>query len=248
MDVRDILRMYAEGRITEEEAEKSLRMDYLDRIGDSFVFDVSRGLRKGIPEVVYALAKTPGQVAQIASASKGFLLISKASKEHYEAVSATVPGAVYDERSKTISIGKYPEGGKGLIAIMAAGTSDIPVAEEAKIMAAAMGVDALTYYDVGVSAVHRISGPLKEMEDADVDAVIVAAGMEGTLPTLVASLSRAPVIGLPVSTGYGIGGAGAAALLSMLQSCSPGLTVVNVDNGIGAGAAAATMALRRRAR
>jgi len=112
-------------------------------------------------------------------------------------------------------------------------------------MAASMGVGAMTYYDVGVAGVHRLAGPLSELDGADVDAIVVAAGMEGTLPTLVSSLTQIPVVGLPVSSGYGIGGGGAAALLSMLQTCSPGLTVVNVDNGIGAGAAAAAIALRR---
>ncbi|MFA7342523.1 MAG: AIR carboxylase family protein, partial [Candidatus Methanomethylophilaceae archaeon] len=117
--------------------------------------------------------------------------------------------------------------------------------EEARIMAECMGCRCITSYDLGVAGLHRFLEPLQAMLEADVDAIVVAAGMEGALPTLVASVSDVPVIGLPVSTGYGLGGNGEAALMSMLQTCSPGLAAVNIDNGIGAGAMAALISLRR---
>ena len=134
---------------------------------------------------------------------------------------------------------------KGTIGIITAGTSDIPVAEEARIMAESMGVRCVLAYDIGVAGIHRMIEPMKNMISEDVSAIVVAAGMEGALPTVISSLSPVPVIGVPVSTGYGMGGKGEAALLSILQSCSMGLTAVNIDNGIGAGATAALIALGR---
>ncbi len=128
--------------------------------------------------------------------------------------------------------------------MLAAGTVDVAVAEEAATMCEAMGVAVVRAYDVGVAGLHRLSGPLEQLREAQVAAVVVAAGMEGALPSVVAGLLDAPVIGLPTSVGYGLGGGGEAALLGMLQSCTPGLVVVNIDNGIGAGAAAALIARR----
>src|SRR5674476_1368045 len=125
---------------------------------------------------------------------------------------------------------------RGAVGILAAGTSDVAAAGEAVAMCRAMGVAVVTAYDVGVAGLHRLAAPLEEMRAAGVSALVVAAGMEGALPSVVAGLVDVPVIGLPTSTGYGFGGRGEAALLGMLQSCSPGLTVVNIDNGIGAGA------------
>jgi NCAIR mutase (PurE)-related protein len=132
----------------------------------------------------------------------------------------------------------------GRLGILSAGTADIPAAEQARVIAEEMGCETLTAYDVGVAGVHRLVGPLTNMIDADVAAIIVAAGMEGALPSVVAGLVPAPVIGLPTSTGYGMGGGGIAALMTMLQSCCPGLVVVNIDNGIGAGATGALIANR----
>ncbi len=130
----------------------------------------------------------------------------------------------------------------GTIGIISAGTADIPVAEQAAIMAGEMGCTVLRAYDVGVAGVHRLADPLKQMLSSDTRALVVVAGMEGALPSVVSGLVPVPVIGLPTSTGYGLGGEGITALLAMLQSCSPGLSVVNIDNGIGAGATAALIA------
>ena len=245
MDMRTILESYRDGRITAEEAERKLRLDYLDSIGGDVLFDQSRELRKGIPEVVYARTKTPEAVRRIAENAKGVVVISKASKEHLDAL-VGVPGAELRYGCGIAIIGTVPAPVHGRIGIMTAGTSDIPVAEEARAIAEAMGVECITAFDVGVAGMHRLIEPLKRMIDSDVDAIVVAAGMEGALATLVSSLSPVPVIGVPVSSGYGMGGNGEAAILGMLQSCSLGLTVVNIDNGIGAGATAALIARNRR--
>lgn len=233
---------HTRGSISAEEAEKQLRMDYVESIGNDVVFDMSRELRKCIPEVVYAASKDPATVANIAKARSGLLIVSKASPECFSAVCAVRKDAEYREKARIIVVGRMPEQTDGPIGIISAGTSDIPVAEEAKAMAEAMGVSCLTFYDVGVAGMHRILNPMREIIDKKAKAVIVVAGMEGALATIVSSLSPVPVIGVPTSVGYGIGGQGKAALYGMLQSCSPGLSVVNIDNGIGAGATAGLIA------
>jgi NCAIR mutase (PurE)-related protein len=138
--------------------------------------------------------------------------------------------------------GNEPHPTGGVIGILSAGTADIPVAEQARIIAEEMGCKVVKAYDVGIAGVHRLLEPLQEMIEAEAAAIIVAAGMEGALPSVVAGLVPTPVIGLPTSTGYGIGGGGVAALMAMLQSCCPGLVCVNIDNGVGAGATAALIA------
>ena len=247
MNIRDVLESYANGKISAEEAEKALRMDYLENIDGHTVFDHARSVRKNVPEVIYALSKTPEMTAEIAEASakRGNVLISRASTEHFDAVRKKVKNAEYAKGSMMITIGKPPVGENGKVGIITAGSSDMPVAEEARIMAEYMGCVTISRYDVGVAGLHRILEPMKVMLDEDVDCIVVAAGMEGALPAVVASLTSVPVIGVPTSTGYGMGGKGEAALLSMLQTCSPGLTVVNIDNGVGAGAAAGLMARKK---
>jgi NCAIR mutase (PurE)-related protein len=251
MNIRDILESLRKNEISIDEAEKALRLDYIEKVNGHTVFDRGRRMRKDIPEVVYALAKTPKMVADIAKKiPKGeYLLISRASKEHYEAVASAVENnkVTYHEEASVISVGRPKKSeNKGIIGILTAGSSDIRVAEEAKLMAESMGCRCITSYDVGVAGVHRVLEPMKMMLDEDVDAMIVVAGMEGALPSLVASLASVPVIGVPTSTGYGYGGNGEAALMTMLQTCSPGLAVVNIDNGIGAGSMAAIISRRRR--
>jgi pyridinium-3,5-biscarboxylic acid mononucleotide synthase len=132
----------------------------------------------------------------------------------------------------------------GRVGVLSAGTSDVPVAEEAALMAEEMGCQVTRVYDVGVAGLHRLLEPLRALLSSEVDVMIVAAGMDGALPSVVAGLVPVPVIGLPTSVGYGLGGRGVAALLSMLQTCAPGLSVVNIDNGIGAGSTAALIANR----
>jgi NCAIR mutase (PurE)-related protein len=178
----------------------------------------------------------------------GYLLISRASKEHYDAVASAVKNndVTYHENAHAISVG-HPavKEKRGTVGILTAGSSDIRAAEEAKLMAEAMGCRCITSYDVGVAGMHRLLEPMKMMLEEGVDVIIVAAGMEGALPSVVASLACVPVIGVPTSTGYGYGGNGEGALMCMLQTCSPGLAVVNIDNGIGAGSIAAMISIRR---
>jgi NCAIR mutase (PurE)-related protein len=137
-----------------------------------------------------------------------------------------------------------PEPSGGRVTALSAGTSDLPVLEEAVAVAREMGVAVESFHDVGVAGIHRLTDPLQRLREFDPDCVIVAAGMEGALPSVVAGLVDVPVIGLPTSTGYGLGGDGTAAIMGMLQSCSPGLSVVNIDNGVGAGATAALISNR----
>ncbi|MCL2712823.1 MAG: nickel pincer cofactor biosynthesis protein LarB [Methanomassiliicoccaceae archaeon] len=235
--------------ISVDDAERALKLDYIEKVNDHTVFDHGRMMRKNVPEVVYAYHKTPEMVADIAKRipKGGHLLISRATKDHYNAVFSAVKEneVTYHKNANCISVGERKNGKKGKIGILTAGSSDIAIAEEAKLMAEAMGCGCVTSYDVGVAGIHRILEPMSMMLHENVDAIIVVAGMEGALPSLVASLASVPVIGVPASTGYGYGGKGEAALMSMLQTCSPGLAVVNIDNGIGAGTIAAMISIRR---
>lgn len=239
----------AAGRLSAPEgAERVRRLGY-SSIGDFACLDVSRAARKGVPEVVFAESKTVDQVVAI---TRRFLehdavvLCSRVSDEQAAALAAGVDGEVdHDPRSRVVvarRAGAARREQRGAVGVLAAGTSDVGVAAEAAAMIRAMDVAALTAFDVGVAGLHRLSGPLAEMQEAGAGAYVVAAGMEGALPSVVAGLVAAPVIGLPTSSGYGFGGRGEAALMGMLQSCSPGLAVVNIDNGIGAGATAALIA------
>ena len=246
MDIREVLESVRNGKMDIAEAERLLRMDNLETIGSDVLFDESRQMRKNIPEVVYGATKTYSTIADILKMREGKLtLVSKVDEEKYAYINSLVHGTRYIEEAKIVISGKMPELDRGPIGIITAGTSDIPIAEEARIMAESMGVRCVTAYDVGVAGIHRLIEPMKRMIEEDVSAIVVAAGMEGALPTVISSLSPVPVIGVPVSTGYGLGGKGEAALYSILQSCSPGLTAVNIDNGIGAGATAALIACGR---
>ncbi len=239
----------AAGRLgAAEGAERLRRLGYVS-VGDFALLDVSRAARKGVPEVVFAEGKS---VEQVVAITRRFLehaavvLCTRVSQEQAAALDEAHAGAVlHDPRSRVVVArrpGAPPPQARGAVGVLAAGTSDVAVAGEAVAMIGAMGVEALTAYDVGVAGLHRLSAPLDEMRAAGVGALVVAAGMEGALPSVVAGLVEVPVIGLPTSSGYGYGGRGEAALMGMLQSCSPGLAVVNIDNGVGAGATAALIA------
>lgn len=219
--------------------------------------DPSRATRTGIPEVVYAEYKTDEQIVesmQILAARSGRALAARCRPETLSAIRvACEPDlvVVIDDLSRTAVVADHAAvatstGGK--IGIVAAGTSDLPVAREAATMAAEMGCDVVAVNDVGVAGLHRLVRPLESLIATDVACIIVVAGMDGALPSVIAGLVDVPVIGLPTSVGYGYGGGGEAALGSMLQTCVPGLVVVNIDNGIGAGATAALIANRVAAR
>jgi NCAIR mutase (PurE)-related protein len=203
--------------------------------------DHHRGLRLGLPEVIYAAGKTPEQVAEIfarMAAAGGSVLATRATGETYEAVSERVPQAVYHEAARIIGLNRTsPREEAGPIAVICAGTSDLPVAEEAAVTAEYLGLHVKRIADVGVAGLHRI---LAERETlSSVRAAIVCAGMEGALPSVVGGLVAAPVIAVPTSVGYGAAFGGLAALLGMLNSCSPNVCVVNIDNGFGAAYVAA---------
>lgn len=250
----DLLADVAAGRLSAADAADRLQRFGYSAVGDYARLDVSRAARKGVPEVVFAEGKTSEQVLAIVTRfleHGSVVLCSRVNPEQAEALAGGVQGEVeHDERSHVVVVrraGAPPPQERGAVGVLAAGTSDIPAAGEAVAMCRAMGVAVVMAYDVGVAGLHRLGTPLEEMRAAGVAALIVAAGMEGALPSVVAGLVDVPVIGLPTSTGYGLGGRGEAALLGMLQSCSPGLAVVNVDNGIGAGATAALIARRASA-
>ena len=243
MDVRDVLESYRKGKMPLNEAEKLLRMDFLDSIDSDVLFDRARELRKNVPEVVYCRSKSSDTVLDIAEThTSGVMIFSQLREDQIRALRSEFPGINMDEGAGVAYLGEFPQQQYGTVGVITAGTSDIPVAREAEIMLRAMGCGVISRYDVGIAGMHRIIQPMKEMLDAGVCAIIVAAGMEGALPTVVCSLSPVPVIGVPVSTGYGMGGNGEAALMCMLQTCSLGLTTVNIDNGIGAGASAGLVA------
>lgn len=203
--------------------------------------DMHRALRTGFPEAVYCQGKTPEQVAAIVehlAAHHQRVLATRATPEHAEATLARMPRAVYHTAARCITVRPDPEPpGRPGIALLTAGTVDLPVADEAALTASMMGHEVLRLTDVGVAGLHRLLDALPLLADARV--LIVVAGMEGALPSVVAGLVRAPVIAVPTSTGYGASFGGLAALLAMLNSCAPGVAVVNIDNGFGAGRMAA---------
>ena len=214
--------------------------------------DLGRESRKGVPEVILAETKADADLVGLVRAfleRRGRAIVSRVTVPQGVLLRSEFADVAIEEygRGRTVVLrgtgGEAPAAG-GRVGVLTAGTSDVPVAEEAAVVAREMGCYVKSAYDVGVAGIHRLVGPLREMLEEDVDALIVAAGMDGALPSVVAGLAPVPVIGLPVSVGYGMGGKGEAALLSMLQTCAPGLSIVNIDNGVGAGAVAGMIARR----
>jgi NCAIR mutase (PurE)-related protein len=252
MTTREVLERYKSGELDADEAEKRLRLDYIRAIGEHTLFDPRRSERKDVPEIIYGEGKSPAVLAEIVSQAlpdRDHIIVSRAGVGHLEAVRKALGGDTvrYEKAASMIVVDRRPRPEpRGLIGILAAGTSDVRVAEEARVVAEAMGIRVTVAYDVGIAAFHRFLDPLQKMLEGGVDALIVVAGMEGALASVVSSLADVPVIGVPTSVGYGAGGDGQGALLSMLQCCSPGLAVVNIDNGVGAGATAGLISLRCR--
>ena len=215
--------------------------------------DIGREARKGLPEVILAEGKAPRDVAEIVEAvvkKTGRAIVSRASQKHLLLIrSKRIPRSKiqFFEKSGIILVkrGSYRtrETG-GRVGLLTAGTSDISVAEEAKLIAEEMGCKTRSYYDVGVAGLHRLFKPLTQLLKWDSDVILVVAGREGALPTVVAGLVGVPVIGVPTSRSYGFGDKGIAALAAMLQSCSLGIAVVNIDSGVGAGSVGALIANR----
>jgi NCAIR mutase (PurE)-related protein len=235
MDIRDILDKYKNGELELADALSHFSKRGIEDLGFANI-DTDRMHRTGIPEVIYASGKTTEQVRLIVQRmyEKGMdILATRVTDEMYEAVKTVVPDAVYNKLGKTISY-KHKEGicGNSYIAVVSAGTSDLPVAEEAAETARFLNNKVVTVYDVGVAGIHRLFNKWEIIRNARV--IIVVAGMEGALASVVGGLVDKPVIGVPTSIGYGANFQGLSALLSMLNSCASGVSVVNIDNGFGA--------------
>jgi len=239
--LKELLAKVKEGSLDVDDALAQLRRLPYDDLGFAKI-DSHRNIRCGFPEVIFSQGKTTDQVVQIASRmmeSNNNLLITRATQEVYDAVRETEPTAKYNELARTITITKIhrepPEG--GLILVVTGGTADIPVAEEAAVTAAIMGNHVERLYDVGVAGLHRLLGNKDKLFEASV--IVVVAGMEGALASVVGGMVDKPVIAVPTSVGYGASFNGLSALLTMLNSCASGISVVNIDNGFGAGYSAA---------
>jgi pyridinium-3,5-biscarboxylic acid mononucleotide synthase len=233
--LEEILEKVRRGELTTAEALRKLEgFPYCDL--DFAKIDHHREVAKGTPEVVFGLGKTPAQIARIGREilRKGSnLLVTRVEPDVWTKVRAKLPGAVYNEAARTVSRMKVkPPAGKGPIVVLTAGTSDIPVAEEAAVTSEVLGNDTERIYDVGVAGLHRLLGQYERLRRARV--LIAVAGMEGALPSVVAGLVRVPVVAVPTSVGYGASFKGLAALLAMLNACPGGVAVVNIDNGFGA--------------
>ncbi len=256
MDLRNLLHEFANGSLSYDEVQKNLSIHAIVKLGDVAKLDVAREVRKGIPEIVFAEGKAYRDIIMIALAAvrrNGQAVISRIAKDQLSRIAGALK-----KKGLTIEVGKNSttilvsdksfrrKMTAARIGIMAAGTSDIGVAEEARLVAKAMGCHSIVGYDIGIAGMHRIFPEIKEMLAQDAGAIVVVAGMEGALASVVASMVDVPVVGVPTSVGYGFGGNGVAALASMLQSCTLGLAVVNIDNGVGAGAYAASIAKRMK--
>ena len=240
--LRRLLSAVRKGEATLDDAVRRLKGAPFERLGDVATLDTHRALRVGLPEVILAEAKTAAQVAAIARklARKGPLLVPRLAPDKAAPARRAVKGSVYDPVSRTLRRGRMDVPARGPVAVCCAGTSDIPVCEEAAVTLDVMGIEVIRVYDVGVAGLHRVLGRRDDLDRAR--AVIVAAGMEGALPSVVGGLVGRPVIGVPTSVGYGASLGGLAPLFTMLNSCAPNVTVVNVDNGFGAAVVAGLVA------
>lgn len=252
MEVNEILNSLDAGKITVRDAKKLLSLYSIEKVEEFAQIDTDRKKRRGIPEVVFAENKEFDETKKIIKKTLEIsdpLVVSRLTKKDYPKIISYAKRLQIKvktgKKSSSVLLYKKPiKPGGGKIGILAAGTSDIGVAEEARLVCEAMKCRCITGFDVGVAGIQRIFPVLKEMITQDVDCIIVVAGMEGALATLVSSMVDIPVIGVPTSVGYGYGEKGIASLASMLQSCTLGMSVVNIDNGIAAGAMAANIANR----
>jgi NCAIR mutase (PurE)-related protein len=234
-----LLKAYRKGKIGREKVLQAFQAAPIAELGFANV-DMHRGLRKGFPEVIFAAGKTPSQVEAIAQKvleRDRRVLITRATPDHARVVRRRWPKAVHHELARCLVIEDEPlKKRPGTVAVICAGTSDLPVAEEAAVTAEVMGNTVARVHDVGVAGLHRLLPHLEVIQTANV--LVVVAGMEGALPSVVAGLVRRPLIAVPTSVGYGASFGGLAALLGMLNSCGSGVTVVNIDAGFNAGYAA----------
>ena len=236
-ELTELLCRVADGSVSPDEAALKLKMQPFEEIGEYAKVDMHRGIRQGVPEVIYGAGKTKEHILGIARTmlqnGQETVLITRLCREAADFVAAELP-LEYHEIAKIGIIGGMPEkSGRGRIVVATGGTSDMPVAEEAALTAEALGNEVLRLYDVGVSGIHRLLSHMDAIMGARV--VVAVAGMEGALPSVIGGLADCPVIAVPTSVGYGASLGGIAALLSMLNSCASGVSVVNIDNGFGAG-------------
>ena len=252
MNIEQIFQSLQKGKISSSKAKKLLSLYSIEKIGNIAQIDTGRKNRKGIPEIILGERKQLLDLKKIIKktlSKNNEVLVSRIKKKDYSKILEFSKKNKYKIKKgkNTSALLIYKNNIKktgGKVGIIAAGTSDIGVGEEARLVCESMNCDCLCSYDVGIAGLHRIFPVLKQFVESEVGAIIVVAGMEGALASIVSSIADVPVIGVPTSIGYGYGEKGVAALASMLQSCSLGLTVVNIDNGVGAGAAAANIANR----
>ena len=235
-DLRELLQRVHSGDVSPEAALESLRSLPFSDLGFAKV-DHHRELRQGFAEVVFCERKTVGQVREIAAAllerNSGNLLLTRVPPEFFEAVRELDGRAEYNPTARTVTIVRDPGEPRGLVSVVSAGTADLPVAEEAKVTASVTGSNVRCFYDVGVAGAHRLFAFRESCEESR--ASVVVAGMEGALASLLGGMVSCPVVAVPTSVGYGASFGGLAALLAMLNSCAAGVSVVNIDNGFGAG-------------
>ena len=248
--MKKILQELINGKLSVEEAEKMLKTMQIAELEDFAKLDTARDLRTGFPEAIFAEGKDNSELLKIINncAKRGRVMVTRLEEDRYLKIKEELFSlndefvkVEYNPKARILLIKDGEIEQKGRMGIITAGTSDVPVAEEARIVAEEAGCEVLTSYDVGVAGIHRLFSQIRRMLEADVKAILVVAGMEGALPSVVAGLVDVPVIGVPTSVGYGVGEGGFAALNSMLQSCAPGIAVVNIDNGFGAAVFAATV-------
>jgi NCAIR mutase (PurE)-related protein len=240
--VRKLLTSVRERRVTVDRAVRQLRRLPFEDFGFARV-DHHRELRTGFPEVIFCQGKTAAQTVKIAASMRkagSTVLCTRCSPGQTRALRKRFPRCRVERQARAVVIGRRPAASGGRVAVVCAGTSDLPVAEEARVTAELSGAEVRTVYDAGVAGLHRLLAEHECLTAAD--AIVVAAGMEGALASVVGGLVSAPVVACPTSVGYGASFGGLAALLAMLNSCAPGVTVVNIDNGFGAGYAAGMIA------
>jgi pyridinium-3,5-biscarboxylic acid mononucleotide synthase len=240
-ELLNLLQRLKDGALTPDEAIRQVERDSYQELGFAKV-DHQRARRLGFPEVVFAEGKADEQLLEICRAHLAVhprLLVTRLHPGRAPQVTAELDGGRYNPTARTLAFGGESVQPVGSVLVLCAGTADLPVAEEALETARIMGARAELVADVGVAGIHRLMAHQRKMDSARV--LVVVAGMEGALPSVVGGLSRAPVIAVPTSVGYGTGLGGVAALLTMLNSCAPGVTVTNIDNGFGAGYAAAVI-------
>jgi NCAIR mutase (PurE)-related protein len=250
--LRDILEKLSKGAISVAEAERDLRINMIENVANVARLDIGRVIRRGVPEIVFAEGKSNEDLIQICRRmleKNGRVLVSRVNEQHLELLKRGFSTYEIEKPPHATLVLIYRKGSTssksgGRVGIITAGTVDLAAAEESAMIAQEMGCEAFLEVDAGVAGLHRLVEPLTGLMRKDIDVLVVAAGREGALPTVVAGLVDLPIIALPTSSGYGYGGHGRAALMAMLQACSLGLAVVNIDSGIAAGVVAAQIANR----